>query len=263
MPADPSGAATVLLVHGAYHGAWCWDPVRARLTELGVPSLAPELPLTGYAADVAAVRAAAERAGRGPLVVVAHSYSGIVVADAAHRADRLVFVAARMPLPGESQTELSPRWHVPGLGDSTAVDEAGWARVGPAAREVFYADCPPGLADEAMSRLRPMRSAVPARPLDEPAWLTAPTAYVVCRRDRVVRVDRQRERAALVDEHHELDCGHSPFLAVPGDLARLLAEQARKAASAPAPHHHADRTRRTPPWRTNRKCSSSEQDRPG
>ena len=73
-----------------------------------------------------------------------------------------------------------------------------------------------------------MRSGVPVEPLADPAWTSTPSAYVVCRRDRVVRVDRQRERAAHVDEHHELDCGHSPFLAVPDELAALLAEQARR-----------------------------------
>lgn len=225
----PPSPATVLLVHGAHHGAWCWRRVVDGLSAHGVRAEALDLPLTAYADDVAAVRSAVRRLrDRGPLVVVAHSYSGVVVAEAAHGASRLVFVAARLPLPGESQTELSPHWHGDGMRGAVTAGADGWVHPTPAARAAFYPDCPDDVAAAASTRLRPMRSGVPAESLADPAWTSTPSAYVVCRRDRVVRVDRQRERAARVDEHHELDCGHSPFLAVPDELAALLADQAHR-----------------------------------
>ncbi|GAA1232112.1 alpha/beta hydrolase [Prauserella halophila] len=236
MPATtPHPPAVVLLVHGAHHGAWCWRRVVDGLASRGVRGEALELPLTTYDDDVAAVRADVERLRRdGPLVVVAHSYSGIVVADAAHAASRLVFVAARLPLPGESQTALSQSWHGDGMREALVRDDDGWVHPTPAARDAFYPDCPDEVATDAVSRLRPMKSAVPAEPLEDPAWTRAPTAYIVCRRDRVVRVDRQRERASHVGEHHELDSGHSPFLAVPDELAALLAGQAQKTRATTA-----------------------------
>lgn len=49
--------AEVVLVHRAWHGAWCWDGVTAELKQVGVPSTAIELPLTSFAADVAAAGA--------------------------------------------------------------------------------------------------------------------------------------------------------------------------------------------------------------
>lgn len=234
MPATtPHPPGAVLLVHGAHHGASCWRRVSDGLASRGVRGEALELPLTSYADDVAAVRSAVDRLRRnGPLVVVAHSYSGVVVADAAHGASRLVFVAARLPLPGESQTALSPSWHGEGMREAVTVGDDGWVHPTPAARDAFYHDCPDEVATDAVSRLRPMRSAVPAEPLAEPAWITTPTAYVVCRRDRMVRVDRQRERAARAGEQYELNCGHSPFLAVPDELATLLTTQERRTRAA-------------------------------
>ncbi|WP_327365828.1 alpha/beta fold hydrolase [Streptomyces sp. NBC_01217] len=221
---------SLLLVHGAHHGAWCWEPVLARLSEHGIPAQAVDLPLDGYSSDVATVRSAVqELRADGPVAVVAHSYAGIVVAAAAHAASRLIFVAARLPLPGESQAAL--HWNLPGLREATSVDGDGWAHLGPAARDFFYSDCPSHAADLATSRLRPMRSVVPTDPLEMPAWTTVPTAYIVCRRDKVVRVDRQRERAALVDDAYELDCGHSPFFALPDELTGLLMVQAAKTAT--------------------------------
>ncbi len=58
---------TVVLVHGAFHGAWCWEPVRSLLDERGIANLAPDLPLAGLDVDAATVRRRARcgrRAGR-------------------------------------------------------------------------------------------------------------------------------------------------------------------------------------------------------
>ena len=69
---------TMVLVHGAFHGAWCWEPVRSVLDEQGIPNLAPELPLTGLEADAGAVRALLD-AVEGPVVLCGHSYGGMVI----------------------------------------------------------------------------------------------------------------------------------------------------------------------------------------
>jgi len=71
----------VVLVHGAFHGAWCWDAVVAELRERGVEVTAPELPLTGFADDVAVARAAIEAAD--DAVVCGHSYGSSVISAAA------------------------------------------------------------------------------------------------------------------------------------------------------------------------------------
>ncbi len=70
-------ASGAVLLHRLWHGAWCWDAVRAALAERGVASVAVELPLTDLAADVQATRDTLEAFGR-PAVLVGHSYGGAV-----------------------------------------------------------------------------------------------------------------------------------------------------------------------------------------
>ncbi|MGO4750872.1 alpha/beta fold hydrolase, partial [Streptomyces sp. 2MCAF27] len=86
------------------------------------------------------------------------------------------------------------------------------------------------MAELAAQRWRPMTSRVPQPPIIEPAWMSAPSVYVVCTKDRTVRVEAQRECAAHATESIEIDCDHSPFFSAPDRLAALLAEQAALAA---------------------------------
>jgi pimeloyl-ACP methyl ester carboxylesterase len=71
-----------------------------------------------------------------------------------------------------------------------------------------------------------MRSRGPHTPLDDPAWLTVPSAYVVCAADRTVVPEAQRACAARATTHIELDCDHSPFYSAHEPTARFLVAQA-------------------------------------
>ncbi|MCU1699204.1 MAG: signal peptide protein [Mycobacterium sp.] len=80
--ASKSRTAQVVLIHGAWFTAKLWEPVIAELAVLGASAVAVELPLAGFAADVAAARRAIEAARPGA-VVAAHSYGGNVASAAA------------------------------------------------------------------------------------------------------------------------------------------------------------------------------------
>ena len=84
-------------------------------------------------------------------------------------------------------------------------------RLSPAAGPLMFHRSHPALVGLAMERIRPMRSTVPDAAIDDPAWMSVPSSYVVCGDDRAVRPDAQRERAALVGGSAELDADHSPF----------------------------------------------------
>ena len=96
-----------VLVHGLWHGAWCWDDVRAALTEQGVDSIAVELPLTDLAADTRATLDALDDFDR-PAVLVGHSYGGAVITGAGvhPRVRELLYVAAYQLDDGESVSRL-------------------------------------------------------------------------------------------------------------------------------------------------------------
>ncbi|HEX5402680.1 MAG TPA: alpha/beta hydrolase family protein [Pseudonocardiaceae bacterium] len=131
---------TYVLVHGAWHGNWCWDKVadtlRAAghtvraptLTGLGelADQLAPDVGLDTHVEDVAdAVRAS------GPgVVLVGHSYSGMVVTGAAgllpDRIARLVVIDGFLPERGEAALSLLPDQVAAHYRDSAAQRGGGW-----------------------------------------------------------------------------------------------------------------------------------------
>lgn len=227
MSRSPAREPVVLLVHGAHHGSWCWEEVTERLRAAGVRSHAIDLPLTSFTDDTEAVRAAVREAARhGPVLLAAHSYGGLPVSAGGHAAARLVHIAARMPLPGESPAQLTPAWNDPAFHRSVRTAPDGTVTLLSAAREALYSATPSRYAERAAALWRPMRSRVPDTPLDDPAWLTVPSAYVVCAADRTVRPEAQRACAARAATHVELDCDHSPFYSVPEPLAQFLAAQA-------------------------------------
>ena len=214
-----------MLIHGAWHGAWCWDLVAEALRARDVEVIAPDLPLDGLAAD-AAVASAALRAAGDEVVACGHSYGGLVVSAAARglaNVQHLVYLAALMTEPGERATDLLASHPTPLLdalvmdGDTIAIDPDR-------AHDVFYADSSDAVAASCTSRLRPMPadpSAAETPP--DPAWQTAPaTTYVICTADRAIAPALQRAMAARATTSVEWPTDHSPFLTRPQVIADLL-----------------------------------------
>ena len=219
---------TVVLVHGAFHGAWCWEPVRSALDERGVANLAPNLPLTGLDADAATVTAALD-AVDGPAVLCGHSYGGMVISCAASGrddVDRLVYLCAvQVATDDEMSTAMRPTLLMEHLvhGDDGAMSvDLDFAA------ECFYHDCDPVVAAAAVAQLRPMSVGVgpAAAAASEPppaAWLTIPSTYVVCTDDRAVHPDAQRDMAQHATDVVTWDTSHSPMLSRPELVTDLLA----------------------------------------
>lgn len=229
--------ATVILVHGAFHGAWCWTRVLKALSARDVPAVALDLPghgasdkpLGGLAEDAAELRALLRRCG-GPVVLCGHSYGGLVIteaADASGRLDHLVYLAAMVPDVGESlvdcvgDPELAPisRAFRPSAHGALVMDAAQ-------AGELFYHDCDPGLARWAVSRLGPHHPASLTAPVTRAAWRGAASTYVVCCDDRAVDARAQERWAKRCRRTLRWPTGHSPMLSRPELLADLLAELA-------------------------------------
>jgi pimeloyl-ACP methyl ester carboxylesterase len=229
----------VVFVHGACvrDGSWWWHRTAALLAARGVASVAPLLPSCGETGapvdgrgpglddDVAAVRAVLED-GDEPTVVVAHSYGGIVVAEAAAgvgTVGHLLSVSSYLPEIGESLStfggpEPAPFLDVdPGAGTLTARPEL--------LTETFLQDCP-DTAPEALDRLALQSLSVVTQPVRVAAWQQVPTTYLVCAQDRGTPAARQRRFAERAGAVVELDAGHHPFLSRPQAVADLVAELA-------------------------------------
>src|SRR4051812_5383594 len=106
--AKTSATPTVVLVHGAFADASGWSGVIDRLEDRGYPVLAPANPLRGVAADAAYLRSFLATVP-GPIVLVGHSYGGMVITNAATgnpNVKALVYVAAYAPDEGDSVASL-------------------------------------------------------------------------------------------------------------------------------------------------------------
>jgi pimeloyl-ACP methyl ester carboxylesterase len=224
--------ATVVLIHGAWHGAWCWEKVTPLLDEARVAWVTIDLPLTSFEDDVAATRRAIADVG-GPVVLCGHSYGGVVITEAGHEPNvqRLVYLAAFACDEGESpantaQDEGVPAKDLSGLlvftddGSTVSLDETN-------AAASFFHDCSPEDVHAAVKQLRPMRFQCLATPVGAPAWRDKPSTYVVCTEDQAVHPELQRIMAKRCTDAVEWPSSHSPFLSCPDLVAELLVDLAR------------------------------------
>ena len=216
-------SATIVFVHGSFMTSDCWSPVIERLREFGITCRTIELPFTSLNDDVDVLRRAIHEAKLfGRTIVVCHSYSGITTSIAAHEADYLIYVAARVPQLGESQLGVSNQWGTKEFRACISSLENGASVLGSDAASLLFNRCPRDLVDAAVRRFRPMMSEIPAAPIENPAWMSVPSGYVVCTDDLAVNVDEQRRRAELLHDSIEIDCDHSPFYSAPDELSRAI-----------------------------------------
>jgi pimeloyl-ACP methyl ester carboxylesterase len=214
--------AVFALVHGGWHGGWCWSAVAAALRDHGHPVVTPDLPITDPAAGAVEYAAAVTAAlgGATDVVLVAHSLGGLC-APLVPSVRRVVYLAGMLPVPGRSVDERAragERMTRRGIGRGQTVAADGSTRwVAAAAVEMLYPDSPPLVAAAAAVRLRPQHWKITAEP--SPVVSLPAATYVLCRDDKIIDTDWARSASPDVVE---IDGDHSPFLARPDELAALL-----------------------------------------
>ena len=219
----------VVLVHGAWHGPWCWERVTPLLDSAGVQWVAPDLPScaranegAGVIDDVRCVEAALDTLpGSEPAILLGHSRAGAVISEAGThpRVGSLVYLTAFLMEPGENIGEMV------GFDLAASVDffpdGASKPKAGPG-RGIFYNDCSDEQTDFALERIRPMfMGGDPVLP-PRLAWKQKPTTYVVCSLDNAIPAAAQRKMATRAGRMVEWETGHSPFLNRPELVADLL-----------------------------------------
>lgn len=221
-----------VLVHGAWHGPWCWHKVIPHLQAAGHNTSAPELPLAdGMDAYVEVVCGEVSRAGE-PVVLVGHSLAGAVVSLVAEAMpdaiERLVFLAAFAGSSGESVNALAGRSLASGLRGNMEIRDDGLSVVKekyiPA---IFYHDCDEEDVELAMSNLRPQGTAAFNAPITVTAerFGRVPKQYIECVEDQAINIALQREMARNIGCFHvnTMNTSHSPFFSAPAALAALIA----------------------------------------
>jgi pimeloyl-ACP methyl ester carboxylesterase len=226
----------VVFVHGACvkDGSWWWHPTAELLAERDVASEAPALPSCGetgepidaqgpgLSEDVAAVRAVLTASDE-PTVVVAHSYGGIITAEAAAGVDsvrHVLLVSSYLPEVGQSLSSFGGEEPAPFLDIDP---EGGTFTVRPdALAETFLQDCSSEIQHQARDRTARQSLAVLEQPVRSVVWPHVASTYLVCADDGGTPAERQREFARRAGSVVELDAGHHPFLSQPAAVRDLV-----------------------------------------
>ncbi|WP_436938927.1 alpha/beta hydrolase [Streptomyces sp. SudanB66_2053] len=222
------GKPTILLVHGAWHGAWCWDRLVPELAAQGWHTLTVDLPsasagsseTAGMYDDARAVRARLEEVD-GPVTVLAHSYGGVPVTEAAASApnvSRILYLAGFQLDEGDSLVSESGG-HLPS-GDT------GTLPVPDNAAKALFNDIAAEEADRAARRLVPQSIRSFSEPLTAAAWKTVSSRYIVCEHDEMLPPSYQESMGNRAHRLYRLPSGHSPFLSMATRLAELITEDA-------------------------------------
>lgn len=218
----------LLLVHGAWLGAWSWEKVQPELTARGwevqtvdLPSVADlEEPRSGLYDDAAVVMKRIKDIGR-PVVIVAHSYGGAVVSQGAAglpNVRHIVYVCAFQLDVGEAVVKLSgilPWWNI----------ECDWMTTHNP-REILFTDVPQEDADHAIARMKPWSYVAVTERLTAAAWHNVPSTYIVCAKDRAVT--NQGVMAVRATHVRLLPSDHMPLLSMPLALTDLIVEAAKR-----------------------------------
>jgi pimeloyl-ACP methyl ester carboxylesterase len=228
--------SSFVLVHGAWHGGWCWERVATPLREHGHEVLTPTLKGLAERADeltpavsladhvqdaLAALRSASE-----PAVLVGHSYSGLVVREAAaiatERVAAVVLLDAWVGPAGASLLSLAPDWFADGIRAAADAHGDGWRIPVPDPAAVGVTD--PADAEWMRARL----TEHPLRTLED-VTSAAPTAGVL--RERAIVADAGAVEFAQLAAAQQipvsrLEGGHDLMLTAPAALTEILLESA-------------------------------------
>jgi pimeloyl-ACP methyl ester carboxylesterase len=227
-----SASSTVVLVHGLWHGAWCWDAVIEALRGPDVAAVALDLPMRSLAGDASVLHDALDHVS-GTVVLVGHSYGGAVITAAGTHpsVSRLVYLAGFLLDATESISRVAPERGIAptGLGAAMRFSADGQDVVidPDLAAQLLYNRTPAAVANAAIAKLRPVARGILRERPAHTAWRDVPASYVVCSDDRTVAPDLQRVMAARAAQTYEWNSDHSPSLSRPAEVADLLAAQAR------------------------------------
>jgi pimeloyl-ACP methyl ester carboxylesterase len=251
-----------VLIHGGFHGAWCWSRTIPELERRGHVAIAIDLPGHGERRDERSTlvdrRDAIVSVLRPGDVLVGHSGGGYDITLAANAAPELishvVYLAAGLPLEGRTILEATGGASAQGKDGSAEVtrlmtDETGMLRfIRPddrgrmecvdfeAVRDFFYHDCDEDTAQWAFNRLTPAPVEFLNETVSVPTFWEAdlPRSYVRCLQDRAKPHSMSFEVAKRLGVAPlTIDASHSPFLSCPGELAELLVHATTTAPVGP------------------------------
>ena len=231
--------STFILVHGAYHGAWCYSKLVPFLKDAGHAVIALDLPghgnnprpihqitLSNYVKHVCEIIDLQSD----PVILVGHSLGGVTISQTAeNRSNKikyLVYLTAMMPKNGESRMDISARVNeIPKVAEARVSIMGGEASIirDDSINPLFYGDCLEEDISFAKKNLVPQATQILHTKvnLSNKSYGTVPRVFIECHMDEAIPLQMQRRMIADMpcERVLSLNTSHSPFFSAPNELA--------------------------------------------
>jgi pimeloyl-ACP methyl ester carboxylesterase len=233
---------TIVLVHGAFADASGWYGVQERLEDKGYKVVSPANPLRGVSADAAYIKSVLAQIS-GPIVLVGHSYGGVVITNAATgnaNVKALVYVAAFAPDQGDTVLSLSELGTDDRLGPATldiktypnpdgTTGQEGTIKLD-VFRDIFAGDLSKKLARNMALSQRPASLVALGEPSGVPAWKTIPSYYLIAGADKTIGTDVERAMAKRISPRKTITvkrASHVVMISRPKETANFILDAAK------------------------------------
>jgi pimeloyl-ACP methyl ester carboxylesterase len=228
-----TNSTNIILVHGGWGDGSSWTQEIPILEKAGHRVIAVQLPLHSLADDVATVKRAIDFLG-GPVILVGHSYGGMVITNAGHNNPNvkgLVYVAAFGPQEGQSLGTFVDPSKFPK--DFLMPDKAGLAYINPKLFHDWFAqDVNPARADVMAVVQKPFNLSIFTEKSGPPAWKQVPTWYQVSENDRMIPPAVEHMFAKQMNATTiSLPASHASLESHPNEIAQLILNATRGSSS--------------------------------
>jgi pimeloyl-ACP methyl ester carboxylesterase len=224
------GVKNIVLVHGAFADGSSWAKVVARLQSKGYNVIAVQNPLTSLADDAAAAKRIIAQM-EGPVLLVGHSYGGMVISEAGKdpKVAGLVYVAALVPEEGQNVQDVNAAMATTGVEKEFHLSPEGFLSLSTkAVDENFAQDLSPEERKLIYATQVTWAAAATQEKVYSPAWKTKPSWYIVASKDGMINPELERYKAKLIKATTlELKSSHVPMISQPDKVADFIMAAAK------------------------------------
>ena len=225
------GITNVVLVHGAFADGSSWAKVIPLLQANGLNVIAVQNPLTSFDDDVAAAKRAIA-AMDGPVLLVGHSYGGMVISEVGKdpKVAGLVYVAALVPEEGQNVNDVNAAMPLTGVGPEFRLGPEGFLSLTKKGINEFFAqDVPLEERNVIYATQVTWAASATEQKVYSPAWKNKPSWVIVAAKDGMINPDLQKFKAKLIKANTiTLTSGHVPMVSQPTKVADFIIGAAKK-----------------------------------
>jgi pimeloyl-ACP methyl ester carboxylesterase len=219
----------IVLVHGAFADGSSWSKVIPLLLAKGYKVTSVQNPLTSFQDDVAATKRALA-AQDGPVILVGHSYGGVVITETGNdpKVVGLVYVAAFAPDAGQSIADIGKNFPKPSGLDKVVPQQEGFLLLSPEGIETGFAQDLSKEEQALLIAVQPQTSgSIFAAQPTQAAWHTKPSWYIIASNDHMIDPGHEASMASqLKASTTTLPASHVVMLSHPKEVARVIEDAA-------------------------------------